>query len=184
MRLGIAGANWRRLPLFLMPGWRLFCRVALVVALVILAHKLDWIWLRLTTSESLLRIWSFSGVAADRASSDTIRLQGQLFQFGTSCTFVDVFLGAIPLAWDLKKSTLKNLGILIASGLLLMGFNISRLALGIALFLHGVPQVFSDNVLGGVAYFLVWLLLVSLFSKNWWNQPASQTGQGEDTRSA
>src|SRR5260370_17454172 len=82
---------------------------------------------RFLTSECVLRISASLGLAASRVSFDTILVGGQAFQFVIACTFVDVFMGSIPLLWDLKKSVLRNILGLIATATVLFGFNVVRL---------------------------------------------------------
>jgi len=106
-----------------------------------------------------------------RVSADTIRVQGDFFRFVISCTFVDVVMGAIPLVWNLKKSISGNLLTVITLAIGLFGFNVMRLEIGQLLYAYGAPWGVADEVLGGVAYFAVWLVIAHWFSGNW-SQPA------------
>jgi len=145
-------------------GSRFLCRILLVAIFVILTHQFEWGWLRVLTAEAVLLISKPLGMATELVSFDVIRVHGELFRVVTSCTFVDVFMGAIPLVWNLKKSVSRNLLILAVLAVSFFGFNILRL--GIAQLLHagGAPWILADGIIGGVAYFVVWLFIVHRFS--------------------
>jgi hypothetical protein len=145
------------------------CRAGLVVVFATLAHQFQWHWLRFVTSEVVLRVSLALGMARQRASFDTISGQGTLFCFVTACTFVDVFLGSIPLLWRLDQSLLRNLVRLTAAAAALFCFNVSRLEVGQILYAHGTPWTLADDVLGGVAYFGVWLVIWHLRSWEVWH---------------
>jgi hypothetical protein len=85
------------------------CRASLVAVFVAAAYQIPWDWLRFLTSECVLRISALLGMATARVSFDTILAGNQAFQFVIACTLVDVFMGSIPLAWDLKKSVPRNI---------------------------------------------------------------------------
>src|SRR5436853_349178 len=78
-------------------------RASFVALFVLLTYQFPWRWLRFVTSAAVLRISSSLGMATARVSFDTIRIQGQLFRVVIACTFVDVFMGSIPLLWDVGK---------------------------------------------------------------------------------
>jgi len=141
-------------------GRAFVCRALLVALLVIVTHQFAWGWLRFLTSEAVLRLSASLGLGTQRVSADTIRVQGDLFRFVISCTFVDVVMGAIPLVWNLKKTISKNLLTVIALALSLFGFNVVRLEIGQLLYAYGAPWSVADDVLGGASYFAVWLLIV------------------------
>jgi len=143
------------------------CRALLVSILVILTHQFAWGWLRFLTSEAVLRLSASLGMETQRVAADTIRVQGELFRFVISCTFVDVVMGAIPLVWNLKKSISSNLLTVISLAVGLFGFNALRLEIGQLLYAYGAPWSLADGVLGGVAYFAVWLVIAHRFSGNW-----------------
>lgn len=140
------------------------CRAGLVAVFGATAHQVSWEWLRFLTSECVLRLSSSLGMATSRLSFDTILVGRQAFQFVIACTFVDVFMGSIPLLWDLKKSVLRNILWLIATATVLFGFNVARLEVAQVLYYRGVPWTVADEVLGGVAYFAVWLAIWRLRS--------------------
>lgn len=132
------------------------------------AHQVPWEWLRFLTSECVLHISASLGMATSRVSFDTILVGGQAFQFVIACTFVDVFMGSIPLLWDLKKSVPRNILWLIATATVLFGFNVVRLEVAQALYYRGVSWTVADELLGGLAYFAVWLAIWRLRSWKVW----------------
>lgn len=140
------------------------CRVGLVAIFVAGAYQTSWDWLRLLTSECVLRISALLGMTTSRLSFDTILVGRQATQYVIACTFVDVFMGAIPLLWNLKDSLLRNVSLVIATAGALFGFNVVRLEIAQILRYQGVPWIVADEVLGGVAYFVVWLAIWRLRS--------------------
>lgn len=134
-------------------------RAGLVLLFVVISHLLGWEWLRFLTSEAILRASASVGMAATRVSFDTIALQGELFQFAVSCTFVDVFAGSIPLLWDRRQSLRRNLAYVAIAALALPAFNVIRLEIGQLLYWRGIPWVWAHQFLGGWAYFAVWLVI-------------------------
>lgn len=143
------------------------CRALLVAIVVSMTHQFAWGGLRYVTSETVLRLSESAGLSVERLSADTIRVQGNLFQFVISCTFVDVIIGMTPLVWVLNKSVAKNLLTVVPLAVGLFSFNVVRLEIGQLLYARGVPWFLTDDVLGGIAYFAVWTLIVSWFSKYW-----------------
>jgi hypothetical protein len=146
--------------------------------LVVLTHQFALGWLRFLTSEAILRLSVSLGLATKRVSLDTIRVQGDLFRFVVSCTFADVLMGAIPFVWNFRKSISSNLSKVIGFAAGLFGFNILRLEIGQLLSACGSPWILADEVLGGVAYFAVWVVLVSWFSGNWGEANFANAGHG------
>jgi hypothetical protein len=150
-------------------------RVLLVVVLVTVTHRFEWRELRFLTSEAVLRLSPALGIPTYRISFDTLRLQGHLFQFVISCTLVDVFIGAIPLIWSVKKSILANASRLGEAALYLFVFNILRLELGHLLYAHGTPWILAHEILGGGAYFAIWLVI-------WhWHSSPEFRGEAQDS---
>lgn len=131
------------------------CRFACVVIVVAASHQFDWEWLRFATSEMILRMSAALCMVTERISSDTISIHGNLTRFVISCTFVDVFVGAIPLLWELKRSLVRNLETLVIFAAGLFALNLVRLEITQVLHAGGVSWTLADTVLGGVVYFLV-----------------------------
>jgi len=150
------------------PTGEFCCRVGLVAIFVASAYQTSWEWLRLLTSECVLRISASLGMTTSRLSFDTILVGGQATQYVIACTFVDVFIGAIPLLWNPKNSVLRNVSLLIATAGALFGFNVVRLEIAQVLYYQGVPWTVADEVLGGVAYFVVCLAIWLLRSWELW----------------
>jgi exosortase/archaeosortase len=146
------------------PNVEFCCRVGLVAIFAAAAHQISWEWLRFLTSECVLRISAFLGMTSSRVSFDIIVVGGQAAQFVISCTFVDVFMGSIPLLWNLEKSVFRNILRLLAAATLLFAFNVLRLEFGHVLYYWGAPWTVADQVLGGLAYFAVWLAIWRLRS--------------------
>jgi hypothetical protein len=142
-------------------------RAAVVAIFVTLTHQFQWAELRYLTSEAVLRLSGLAGLSVERVTADTIRVQGNLFRYVISCTFVDVVIGAIPLIWSFTKSIAKNLLILVSLSISFVAVNLVRLELSQLLYARGVSWIFADDILGGVAYFAVWIFIVSHFRNDW-----------------
>ena len=134
-------------------------RASLVALFVLLTYCFPWRWLRFVTSAAILRISASLGMAAVRVSFDSIRIQGQLFRVVIACTFVDVFIGSIPLLWDVRKSLSRNGARLLTVAVIFFALNLVRLEIAQILYFRGVGWTLADEVLGGFAYFAVWLFL-------------------------
>src|ERR1700746_526005 len=134
-------------------------RIVLVAIFVVFAHPLEWTWLRFLTSEAVLRMSSALGFSTARLSFDTIRVNGAIFQYIVACTLVDVVLGSIPLLWDLQRSIKANLVRVVGMAAAFLAFNIVRLEISQVLYRVGLTWTLADQVLGGVAYFTIWIAL-------------------------
>ena len=134
-------------------------RACLVAVLVCTAHQFRWELLRFITSEAILHLSAFFGMATARVSFDTIWVQHAAFSFLVACTFADVIMGSIPLIWNNDKSLVVNSARLIAATTILFIFNVIRLEIGQILYSCGVSWTFADQVLGGISYFVVWLVI-------------------------
>ena len=141
------------------PSREFLFRSSLVALFVLLTYCFPWQWLRFVTSAAILRISASLGMATARVSFDTIRIQGQLFRVVIACTFVDVFMGSIPLLWDVSKSLCRNGARLLAVAVIFFAVNLVRLEIAQVLYCRGVSWTLADQVLGGFAYFAVWLFL-------------------------
>jgi len=140
----------------------LLCRVCLVGVFVWVAHLFQWNWFRFVTSESVLTLSTLLGMSASRITFDTIRVHGETYQFVTACTFVDVFMGSVPLIWRIGDSILKNMARVIMAAPLLFAFNLARLEMGQVLYSTGaLSYIWADDVVGGFAYFAVFYALWS-----------------------
>ena len=128
-------------------------RALLAAVFVVLAHLFSWDWLKFVTSQIILQLSHILGASATRISLDTISMNREVFRFVTACTFIDVFVGAVPLIWNLRESALRNLIKMGAVACALFAFNIIRLAIGQLLFIHGVSWILAHEVVGGLSYF-------------------------------
>ncbi len=134
-------------------------RAGLVPAFAALPHAFQLQWLRFVTSEGVLHLSSLLGLSRVRISLDTISGQGTLFHFVVACTFIDVFMGSIPLLWDRRLGLLGNMRRLSTAAVVLFCFNLVRLEISQMIFALGVPWTFADGILGAAAYFAVWLAI-------------------------
>jgi len=138
-------------------------RAVVLVAAVTACHLLEWNSLRFWTSEAVLRMSNFLGVRMHRVSQDVVSCGGQMFNYTVSCTFIDVFCGAIALSWNRERSIASNVLMVaeLATGLFV--FNAIRLTIGFVLFDHGAPWLIGHEAMSGVAYFMVWIWLMRQF---------------------
>ena len=135
------------------------CRAVVLVLLVTVCHQFRWEWLGWVTSEAVLRMSTALGLSALRLSPDTIVVQGQAVRYVTSCTFIDVLAGAIALLWNIHVSLSANARKLLIAAALLFGFNLVRLEIAQLVHAGGISWETADGVVGGLAYFLVWLAI-------------------------
>jgi hypothetical protein len=149
-----AGLTKGKIPL---PAPGFVYRAGLTAFLMIAAHQFRWGGMRFLTSEAILRLSAWLDMATVRSSFDTIGIQGEWFQFGVSCTSVDVILGVLPLIWRLNLSVLGNLLRSVAVALALFGLNLVRLELGQFANAHGVPWILAHEIPSGFALFVVWV---------------------------
>jgi len=134
-------------------------RTCLVAVFVVIAHEFSWEWLRFLTSEAVSHLSAVLGMDTARISFDTIRVQGTEVKFVVSCTFVDVFFGSLPLLWDPGRSLPRNGFRILVAGVTLLVFNILRLEVAQLAYALGASWEVADGVLGGIAYFLVWVAI-------------------------
>jgi len=144
--------------------WRLprslVCRLPLVAVAVIGCYWFDWGGLRHLTSEICLRYADWRGFPAKRLGPDLVCWNGGVYQFDIACTYADVFCGAIPLLWIRRWGAVRNLTRLAGFAAALFAFNFFHLCLTDLIFSAGAPWCVADQVLGGVAYFAVWVYLI------------------------
>lgn len=132
-------------------------RLPMVLVAVVICYQLKWDSLRYVTSEVVLRFAEWRGFHAERLGSDLISWNGELFQFGVACTFADVFCGAVPLVWIWRLGLVCNLMHVAGLAVALFTFNLFRDCLTDLIFSAGVPWIVADQVIGGAAYFAVWV---------------------------
>ena len=144
-----------------------------MILLVLVSHSLEWPNLEFATSEAVLTLSTWLGVPGERVAFDTIQLAAENYQFVISCTFVDVFMGSIALVWRQQVSIAVNCMRLTLWAVVLFTFNAFRLELAVLGHLGGIPWYWVDGMVGGLAYFLVWLAI--------WHLPmAGSRRQGRD----
>jgi hypothetical protein len=147
-------------------GRRLAIRFALAALAVGVSYCFRWEFLRFLTSEANLRLDLFAGIHLERISVDTVLWKGVLYRYENPCTFVDVWFGSIPLLWNFRRSLIKNVCWMAAIAAAMFSFNVVRLSFSDLLFAARVPWDLAHNVISGVAYFLVWLLIWTRLRKD------------------
>jgi exosortase/archaeosortase len=135
-------------------------RIAACAALVILAHALPWVGLQRATATAVQALLGLAGLTAIPVGAYSLRIGGALYEYGVSCTFVDVIAGAIPLLWARHASLFRNLARMLGVVVALLTFNVVRLCLAQLLHARGLAWNMADGVLGGICYFLVltWII--------------------------
>ncbi|HEY7519192.1 MAG TPA: hypothetical protein VIE36_12940 [Methylomirabilota bacterium] len=158
--MALLAAALARSPVASPLGVRLAWRLPLVALAVGLCYCFSWESLRLFTSEVALQFARGRGFEAHRLAPDTIAWSGETFNFGISCTFADVFCGAVPLLWRRPRGLRWNLALVASFGVVLTLFNLVRRCLTDSLFSAGIPWSLADEAIAGVAYLLVWIWVV------------------------
>jgi hypothetical protein len=147
---GVEKAHWNS---------ALLLRFALAAVGVLFCYCFEWQWLRYWTSEVNLRVDAWFGLHMQRLSSDAVLWKGVIYKYQNACTFADVWCGAVPLIWNIRKRVLWNLAFVGIFSVVLFAFNIFRLSLSDLFFNAGIPWVWAHQLLGGCAYFAVWLFI-------------------------
>ncbi len=145
---------------FRWPSWlsgSLLLRIGLAGLAVAFCYCFHWTLLRYLTSEFNLRLDRLAGISLIRTSSDTVMWRGALYYYGNACTFVDVWCGAIPLIWNLRRTIFSNLATIAILAVVLFFYNVFRLSVSDVLFADGVPWYWSHGLIAGFSYFGVWL---------------------------
>jgi hypothetical protein len=143
------------------PLWpTLFKRLPLVVVAVVVCYQFSWEDLRYITSEIVLRFAEWRGLQAERLGPHLVFWNGELYRFDIACTFVDVFCGAIPLIWVWRFGVVGNLMNVAGFAAALFAFNLFRDCVADLVFSAGAPWFLADQVVGGAAYFAVWVCIV------------------------
>jgi hypothetical protein len=132
-------------------------RLALVPVAVAICYFFRWEFLRFLTSEANLRLDPLVGIHLQRISADTVQWNGTLYRYQNACTFIDVWCGAIPLLWNLKRTLSQNSVFFACFAVVLFAFNVFRLSVSDVLFSAGLSWNIAHNVVSGIAYFAVWV---------------------------
>jgi exosortase/archaeosortase len=96
---------------------------------------------------------------AERATFDTIEVQGHLIQFVVACTLIELMLGIQPLLWRRDRSLLRNFIRIALSIGALFGCNIVRIEVAQILFSLGIPWMLSHDIPLGAIYFGIWVIV-------------------------
>jgi hypothetical protein len=145
-------------------------RLALVPAFVVVCYLFDWWLLRAGTVTVLLWTSAWLHLPMHRAAADLIDLDGRMVQFGTACTMVDAFFGAIPLLWRRSLAWGENLARLVAIFAGVFALNIFRLESGFVAIHYGAPWWLAHECVAGVAYFCVFLFIMR---ERAWEKPVN-----------
>ncbi len=138
----------------------LVLRLVLSFVAVIICYRFDWLWLKTATASLNLRLDNLAGVPLQRLSADTVRIGTATFQYVIACTFADVWCAALALVWKTRDSIPRNLEYVAASSLGLFVLNVVRLTAADVLYAAGVNWSLAEGVIGGLAYFAVWLVIL------------------------
>jgi len=131
-------------------------RFVLVAVAVGICYLFEWRWLRTLTLQLNSLLDALAGIHLQRLSFDTVEWHGEIYRYQIACTFADVWCGAIPLIWNVRKNALSNIGHVLIVGLVMIAFNVVRLSISDVLFALGLNWDLAHNVISGISYFLVW----------------------------
>ena len=132
-------------------------RFALAALAVATSYFFRWELLRFLTSEANLRLDLLAGIHLQRISADMVMWKGVLYRYENPCTFVDVWVGSIPLLWNLRRSIVWNFLFMAVVAAAMFCFNVFRLSVSDVLFAAGLPWNVAHNVISGISYFVVWV---------------------------
>ena len=138
----------------------LVLRLVLSFIAVVVCYRFEWTWLKAITADLNLRLDHLAGVPLERVSLDTVRLGTELFRYVIACTFADVWCAALALVWNPRQSAARNLGFLAVFTATLFVLNVVRLTAADVLYAAGVNWSLSEGVIGGMAYFAVWMWIL------------------------
>jgi hypothetical protein len=133
----------------------LVIRIVLCAVGVLLCYCFRWEWLRYLTSELNMRLDDLAGVHLERVAKDVVLWRGEVYWYTNGCAFADVWCGAIPLVWNLRRNIAANLLRIAIFSIVLLIFNVVRLSFSDILFAQGVPWWLAHEAVAGVAYFVV-----------------------------
>ena len=139
---------------------QLVLRLIVSFAAVVICYRFDWLWLKTVTASLNLPLDHLAGVRLERISADTVRLGAVTFRYVIACTFADVWCAALALVWKTRESAARNLEFLAAFTLGLFVLNVVRLSAADVLYAAGVNWDIAEGVIGGLAYFAVWLVIL------------------------
>lgn len=132
-------------------------RVALILPFVLLCYCFGWSAWRTLVCSVFVGLSHAMALPVTRASADTFYCNGNFYRFAIACTAIDAFSGSIPLLWMQARSLRRNALFFAGYFAVLMLANIARLALGLWIYLLGVPWSISHEAMAGVFYFALFL---------------------------
>ncbi len=136
-------------------------RLALSALAVLLCYAFQWMWLRALTCDWNVRLDSLFGVHLQRIAVDQVIYRGAVYRYAIACTMADAYCGTIPLIWDTSRTIVRNIAFVLAFGVVLIVFNVSRLTFSDVLFAQGINWDLAHNVISGVCYFILWEWILS-----------------------
>lgn len=134
-------------------------RAGISFVAVLICYLFQWHWLRAATLQGNFALDTILGVRLDRVASDAVLWNGSLYRYVISCTYADVWCGALAFLIDLRRSVFSNLSRLAIFTAVLFLFNVTRLSVSDFFFAHGVPWVLAHDVFAGFCYYAVWMYL-------------------------
>ena len=152
-----------RVPLLLRP-W--LPRLSIAAVLVFACYRFEWHWLRNITASIIVRLSQFLALPVNQPAPDVMEMNGTHYVCYISCTMIDVFCAASALMWNGCLPFLKNLLRLAKLFFFVFAINILRLEADFQLVYHfHTPSIVGHEILGGMAYFIVLVMVVETREK-------------------
>lgn len=161
MRIGIPFRSFTRLPRVHFPGRGvvyglrrtdkyLLLRLLGLGVLVFVYYALDWTLLRLGLREVIGFLMGFTGHAAMPVDSGKgiflVVESGFLFEIGTPCTYVNLFLIAAPFCWRFQRSAADNILRLTILATAVQVFNVLRVLVALHFHLSGISWTLAHDI--------------------------------------
>lgn len=128
-------------------------RLPWVVAGVALAHLFAWREWCAWNARLIVAVSTALGMPIQQTGPYQFTFPDWPMYVAVSCTFLDAYLGSLPLLWEKSSSLLRNFLILLLALPIFVLLNLVRLELGFALFLHGWSWNASHEIMAAFFYF-------------------------------
>ena len=156
-------ADSMRVPAWLRP-W--LPRLAIAAVLVFACYRFEWQWLRNITASIIVRLSRLLALPVNQPAPDVMEMNGTHYVCYISCTMIDVFCAASALLWNACLPFSKNLLRLVKLFFFVFIINILRLETDFQLVYHfQTPSIVGHEILGGIAYFIVLVVVVETREK-------------------
>jgi hypothetical protein len=156
-------AHSMRVPASLRP-W--LPRVAIAAVLVFACYRFEWHWLRNITASIIVRLSRVLALPVNQPAPDVMEMNGTHYVCYISCTMIDVFCAASALMWNAYLPFLRNVLRLVYLFFFVFALNILRLEVDFQLVYHfQTPSIVGHEILGGIAYFIVLIMVVETREK-------------------